>query len=313
MKTELSIIIVNWNGESFLPNCLKSIAENPPSVPYEVLLIDNASSDGSVKWLKSEEAKEILSNTNFKLIESNENLGFGRANNLIIKQTKAPYVFLLNPDTIVRAKAIDRLLESLKAEEKIGVTVPKLLHADGSLQPSVWASPNPVTILCETLFYRVLPKAVYKNWLYGPHWDYAEKRAVPIVCAAAMMVKRTVIDKVGAFDEDFHMYGEDLEWAKRITNNGWDLVFVPESEIHHLYGQSSAQRWTSIEKQVTMGKAFILFQKKSLPAWLFFSNILTAIFVGNVYLLVNIFNKVEFTRYRNLLNVQFVALKDFFN
>ncbi len=313
MTPELTIIIVNWNGEKFLPDCLRSIAKNPPGISYEVILIDNASSDGSVAWLKSDEAKDIVSTMNFKLIESDENLGFGRANNIIIEQTQTPFVFLLNPDTIVRPGAIDGLLEALRADEKIGVTVPRLLHADGSLQPSVWASPNPLTLLCENIFYRVLPKSFYKNWLYGPHWDYAEKRSVPLVCAAAMMIRRSVIDKVGAFDEDFHMYGEDLELAKRIVNNGWDLYFVPESEIHHLYGQSSMQRWTSVEKQVTMVKAFILFQKKSLPTLLVFLNVISMMFVYLIYLFANILQKDEFARYRKLVNLQIKTLRSFLN
>ena len=125
-----------------------------------------------------------------------------------------------------------------------------------------------------------------------------------MVCAAAFMVKKTVLDKIGAFDDEFHMYGEDFELAKRITNNGWHLYFVPDAQVHHLYGQSSAQRWTNIEKQITMAKAHIAFQRKSLPAWLVPLNIASMCFVYLVYSVLNIRRRDEFVGYGRLAWVQ---------
>jgi len=301
MDVMLTIIIVNWNGIDFLPNCLRSIVENPPSMSFEVIVVDNDSTDGSADWLRSQSTKSSFESINLKLIESGANLGFGRANNLAMKRTEGRVIFLLNPDTIVRKGAIDQLYFRLISSTKIGVTVPKLLHADGTLQPSVWPSPTPLTILSETILFRILPRRFYKGWLYGPHWDYSEERTVPIICAAAMMLKREVFDQVGGFDEDFHMYAEDLEYGMRISKMGWELRFTPNSEIHHLSGQSSAQRWTAVEKQVTIEKGYILFQKKSLPTWLWPLNLCARIVVFSLYLLHNIANRSEFDRYRKLI------------
>src|SRR5690349_11673042 len=101
MGADLSIVIVNWNGRNFLPDCLQSIAQNPPSCTFEIVVVDNASADGSVEWMKSDEARGMLGEASFRLIESADNLGFGRANNLAFAQTESKYVFVLNPDCVV--------------------------------------------------------------------------------------------------------------------------------------------------------------------------------------------------------------------
>src|SRR5215211_4756675 len=132
----LTIIIVNWNGIKFLPACLKSIVENPGSLLFEIVVVDNASSDGSAEWLRSDECAQLVGDTRFKLIETGENLGFGRANNVAIERTDSQFVFLLNPDTVVRPNAIDRLVDALKTTPDAGAAAPKLLNEDGSLQPS---------------------------------------------------------------------------------------------------------------------------------------------------------------------------------
>jgi len=309
----LSILIVNWNGAEFLPNCLQSIVDNPPSIDFEIVVIDNGSDDGSLEWLQSCNAEHFLVGTSFTLIETGQNLGFGKANNLGVRSTSSKYVFFLNPDTVVRPNSIDALLKTLKSASEIGACVPKLLHADGSLQPSVWAKPTPLSILFENIFYRVVPARLLKNWLYGPFWDYSEKSAVPLICAAALMMSREVIDAIGgAFDEDFHMYGEDFELAVRITDSGRKLYFVPEAEIHHLFGQSSAQRWTSFEKRKTMERGQIMFERKRLPSYLFLSNLMARSLVYGIYAFRNIANKKEFRNYKSLVKLNLQTTKHFF-
>src|SRR2546423_7431704 len=136
MPVELSIIIVNWNGGELLRRSLESVAAHPPRCPYEIVVVDNASTDGSREWLMSLGA-------GVRLILNEENQGFGRGNNQAFAATEAPLLFLLNSDAEVHAGAIDALVETINSDERIGVTGPRLINPDGTLQASVWR--NPVT------------------------------------------------------------------------------------------------------------------------------------------------------------------------
>jgi len=311
MSVELSIIIVNWNGIKFLSDCLQSIIENPPRVSYQIVMVDNASSDGSFEWLKSGEVEAMTGAVNFNLLDNRENLGFGKANNLAIAQTDSPYVFLLNPDTIVKSGAINKLLETLRSGENIGAVAPRLLNGDGSLQQNVWGfPPTPLTILVEGLkLYKFLPAKAVSHWLYRTHWNYRERIAVPMFSGAAIMAKREMINRVGAFDESFHMYGEDAEWCIRINRRGWKTFFEPEAEIYHLGGQSAVQRWGDIGTRVKEEEAAIAFQKKCLPAYHVFFNLLTRSLVLFVYLLKFFITNEKHYNIKPILKLQLNSLR----
>src|SRR3954465_439793 len=137
MSTELSVIIINWNGGELLRRTVESLVASPPSVSYEVIVVDNNSSDASLADLRDSSAAQSLGES-LRIVENRENLGFGRANNQAFKLTRAPLLFLLNPDTEVTRGSVDRLIASVRSEEKIGMAGPKLLNADGSVQVSVW-------------------------------------------------------------------------------------------------------------------------------------------------------------------------------
>ena len=139
---ELSIVVVNWNGGALLGRCVESIAARPPSVAFEVIVVDNASSDDSVARMRGGEGARALAGAGrLRVVENAENLGFGRANNQAFGLTRAPLVFLLNPDTEVTEGAVDTLIGTLRADARVAATGPKLLNADGSLQVSVWRNP----------------------------------------------------------------------------------------------------------------------------------------------------------------------------
>ena len=264
MSTELSIIIVNWNGGKLLPVCLRSIVENPPAVSFEIVVVDNASSDDSVQWMKSPSAREILQDTNFTLIESNVNLGFGNANNLAFEKTESPFLFVLNPDTLISDGAIDRLLETLRADRQTGVTAPRLLNENGDVTPSVMAFPEtPFSIVVNGLkFYKLLPGRFLSDRLFGEHWSYDRRIPVPIVAGAAMMCKREMIDQIGGFDPAIHMYGEDLEWCVRINRGGWQIVFEPLADVYHIGGKSTEQRWDRTEISLIQEQAIVRFNNQ---------------------------------------------------
>lgn len=287
LKVKLSIIIVNWNGMGYLLGCLESIVKNPPSVSYEIVVVDNESTDSSLEWLKSEKCRLLLQGASFRLIESGGNLGFGKANNLAFERTDSPYLLLLNPDTIVTGEAIDNLLNTIESNPKAGLVAPKLLNEDDSVQASVWGPPANPLILIVTYFRlgRFLPRKWLKTWLYSTYWDYAQRSKVPAFSGAVMLARRKMIEEAGGFDPSFHMYGEDMEWCARIRRYGWKLFFEPEAKIYHIGGKSSAQRWKEDKARIEQEKAFILFQKKCLPKYLTALNSFTKMMIFGSFML----------------------------
>lgn len=250
MDSTLSFVIVNWNGGELLERCLESIARYRPGDDCEVVVVDNASTDGSREWLHSAEARELLAPIELRLIENPDNRGFGHANNQAFAQTKSPLLFLLNADAELTAGACDRLIETLSSDKRIGACGPRLLNTDGSLQPSVWHNP-PTSweiIISGLGWWRLIPARLRGKVLLGGHWDHASRRIAPVIFGAAMLIKREVVENVGGFDERFHMYAEDYEWCLRIRRAGWQLVFEPAANVIHHGAQFSLQRWTSLEK-----------------------------------------------------------------
>jgi GT2 family glycosyltransferase len=263
MAAELSIVIVNWNGGRLLRRCIESIAQSPPSVAYEIVVVDNASSDGSVGWLGSDDPKAALAGATLRVIANRENVGYGRANNQAIAESQASLVLLLNADTEVRPGALDTLVATLGAHPRAAACGPRLLNTDGSLQPSVW--PNPPTpweiIVAGLGLWRLVPPRARGEWLLGRHWDHARRRIVPGLFGAALLVRRPVFSRVGGFDERFHMYGEDDEWCLRVRRAGWRLLFEPSAVVVHHGGRFSERRWGSGERRRVQLESYFRFQR----------------------------------------------------
>lgn len=269
MAVELSIIIVNWNGREFLPRCIESILRSPPNVSYNIIVVDNASTDDSLRHLRSEGAQAGLGKARLHVIENTENLGFSRANNQAIAYSDAPLLFLLNSDTEVKPGAIDTLIATLKSDKRIGACGPRLLNSDGSLQPSTGR--NPATawdiLVLGLRIYRLIPRSIRGELLLGIHWNHNRRRRVNFLSGAAILAKREMIGRVGGLDERFHMYGEDAEWCLRIVRAGWSLVFEPEAIVTHHGGQSSMQRWSSPERVCKSVDGNLRFRKYCLSRW----------------------------------------------
>jgi GT2 family glycosyltransferase len=268
VESRVAIIIVNWNGGELLRRTVESVIVNPPSIEYEVVVVDNASTDDSVAMLRTSKlARELSDRGRLRIIENSENRGFGPANNQAFRLTDAPLLLLLNPDTELTAGSVDRLLATVQSNSRIAAAGPRLLNVDGSLQISVWRNPPAAweILLSQLKLYLLLPRRFRGELLLGGHWDHNRERHVPMLSGAAILVRRTVIEEVGGFDERFHMYGEDNEWCLRILRAGWQLVFQPEAVILHHGAQSSLQRWTNLEKLRVQLEASYLFQQHSLP------------------------------------------------
>ena len=250
VAVKLSFIIANWNGGDLLKRCVASIADYPPAIPWEIIVVDNASADGSREWLRSLAENRSPKGIPLHLIENDENVGFGKANNQAFAVSKSDFLFLLNADAELTAGACDALIETLSSSDQIGACGPRLLNSDGSLQPSVWRNPPTAReIIVGSLgLWRLIPRRLRGELLLGGHWDHATRREVPLLFGAAILAKRKMIDEVGGFDERFHMYSEDREWCFRIVRAGWQLVFDPTASVVHHGAQFSLQRWTSMEK-----------------------------------------------------------------
>ncbi len=268
LRVELSIIIINWNGGELLRRTVESIVGSPPSISYEVIVVDNASIDNSLATLlNSDLTGELNDSGRLRIIENGDNRGFGRANNQAFILSNAPLLFLLNPDTEVTEGSIDRLISTVKSSSRIAAAGPRLLNADGSLQISAWRNPPSAweILLSQLKIYLLLPRRFRGELLLGGHWDHKRERPVPMLSGAAIVVRREVIEAVGGFDERFHMYGEDNEWCLRIVRAGWQLIFQPHAVILHHGAKSSLQRWTNVEKLRVQLEASYFFQKYSLP------------------------------------------------
>lgn len=204
---DLSIIIVNTNNKKILQECLESIYQNTHRISFEIIVSDNASSDGSPEMVKTKFPQA-------RLIENQENLGFTKASNQGLKIYNARYALLLNNDTIVKDSALDRMIEFMDLNPSAGACGAKLLNLDGSIQ-------------------RQGGMAGKRFWL--------AKKPTPVDFAtgAALLVRKEVIDKVGILDENLFFYNDDLDWCRSIRKAGWKIYFLPQAEIIHYGGYSS--------------------------------------------------------------------------
>ncbi len=230
---DVSIIIVNWNTKDFLRDCLKSIYENTKNLDYEIFVVDNASGDGSAKMVEEEFPK-------VKSIKNKENVGFAKANNQVIKESKGKYILLLNPDTIVSTHAIKKMVEFMEDHPDVGVLGPKLLNPDSTLQPSCRSFPTLLTAFFEeTLLNRLFPKnRIIGKYKMG-YWKHSDIREVDQPMGSALMVRREAVDEVGLLDEQFYMYYEEVDWCYRIKKRGWKICFIPQAQIIHHGGAAT--------------------------------------------------------------------------
>lgn len=225
---DLSIIIVNFNTKKLTLDCIKSIIKSKLKVGYEIIVVDNGSTD---KIPKSKFYELIDKACQLKLITNEANLGFARANNQGIKIAKGKYVLLLNSDTVVKDGAVEKLYEFAEAHEDAGVVGSKLLNKDGSVQNSVFHFPTIINAIRQFWFGE-------KNLfgLYVP--ETFEPTTVNAVVGASFLITPKAREKLGVLDERYFFYYEDLDYCKRVWDAGLKVYYVPDAEIIHLKGAS---------------------------------------------------------------------------
>jgi hypothetical protein len=230
---DLSVLIINWNTKEDLRNCLRSLCTQKFRHSVEIVVADNASSDGSREMVVAE-FPEV------HLVVHSTNLGFGAGNNRAFSATHARYVLFLNSDTLVTECALDRLVNFADAHPDVGIIGPKLLNRDGSLQYSCRSFPNLATgLFRNTPLGRLFPKNRFNREYLLTDWDHTTPREVDWVSGAAMLVRREAFQQLGGFDEGYFMYCEDVDLCYRAHQVGWKVVYFPDSVIYHLIGRSS--------------------------------------------------------------------------
>jgi GT2 family glycosyltransferase len=232
---ELSIIIVNWNVKPLLEKALLAIQKYPPSAAYEVLVVDNASADGSIEMVRDKFPGVTA-------IANQRNLGFAGGNNVALKLARGNIILLLNPDTEVQAGALQTYIDFFKNHTHAGAVGVKLLNSDGSLQRSCKSFPSWRTLLWSALFLDVLfPKSKLFGEYEMTYWDQDNERLVDQPMGAALGVRKEVVDKIGLMDEQFYMYFDEVDWCYRIKKAGYEIWFTPIASIIHHWGKSTGQ------------------------------------------------------------------------
>lgn len=234
ISLDISVIIVAWNTQKCLVNCLRSLLEDHAGYSQEIIVVDNGSSDGSVETVESEFP-------HVKLVRNSENLGFAKANNIGIRASTGRYVCLVNSDVIVLDGCVGKLMEFMDQNPNIGMAGPRVLNPDRTLQVSCRHFPTIWNNLCQAFgLNKVFPKSEFFSDWFMDYWNHDSIRSVDVLSGCFWMVRRKALDEVGLLDEDFFIYGEDIDWCKRFHEAGWDMMFYPEAEAIHFGGASSS-------------------------------------------------------------------------
>lgn len=233
---DLSIVIVNWNAGSYLKKCLDSVYAACAGLDAEIFVVDNNSTDGSVKKVRD-------GFPYVRIIENRNNPGFGAANNQALRLCSGEFVLILNPDTEIRADAIGKITDFLRADPSAGAAGAKLLNADGTVQMT--CARNYPGLLTEFFWLTTLVRRFPDNRVVGhylmSYWDHGDRREVDCLSGAFIMARRKALEDIGLFDEDYFMYGEDVDLCYRIKEAGWHIWYLPEAEAVHYGGGSSGR------------------------------------------------------------------------
>jgi GT2 family glycosyltransferase len=230
---DLTIVIVSYNAKEELAACLESVFASTRLDAFEVIVADNASTDGTVPMLAARFPQ-------VRVIVSEENLGFGRASNLCWPEAKSGLVLFLNSDTLVSERALDRLVEIARMHPEAGALGPRLLYADGEIQMSYGAMPGIGSELLQKLWNAGYARG--RGPLRGAvRRRYSRERCVDWVSGACLLARRDTLETVSGFDENFFLYSEDVDLCARIRTTGARILFTPEVEVVHVLGRSVAK------------------------------------------------------------------------
>jgi GT2 family glycosyltransferase len=247
---DLSVIIINWNTRQLLLDCLRAIYSTVHKASFEIIVVDNGSSDGSVEAVAQEYPAVIV-------IANGHNEGFAKANNIAIKRMQGEYAVLLNSDTLPTEGSLDRMHAIMLAHPEAGMCGPQLLYGDGSKQTSVGTYPE---ILGE-LTNRSIARLFHSEKSPVRSEELTGSVPVDFIIGACMFVRRTAINAVGMLDEDYFFFYEEIDWCYRMNRAGWKVYNIPTIEIFHFGGQSTKN--INLRARVESWRSRYLFFQKS--------------------------------------------------
>jgi N-acetylglucosaminyl-diphospho-decaprenol L-rhamnosyltransferase len=255
--TRLAIVIVSFNARDDLARTLASLHDAPARVPHSIVVVDNGSTDDAPTLVRTQFP-------GVRVIDAAANLGFGRANNLGIRETTSDYVLLLNPDTVVPRGAIDTLVERLDADPTIAAIGPRLVDAQGRAELSFGAMYSPWTEARRKVALALDSRGVgaVRRWI-----DRATRtpREPDWLTAACLLVRRSAGDAAGWFDERYFMYAEDVDLCAALRAAGGRIVFAPDVEVVHMRGRSGLSRPGPTRE--AWRASHLAFYRKHLPRW----------------------------------------------
>lgn len=258
---DLSVVIVSWNVADHLHLCLQSLCESlkPSPLQAEIIVVDNASSDGTSQMVEQEFPEAVL-------IANQENLGFTRGNNQGIEKSQGRYILFLNPDTQVLSDALDTMVAYMEANPQVGALGPRLLDAEGKTLSSRRRFPSLATDFIEsTTLGQWFPGHPLIQKYHMADTSNDQIQAIDWAVGAALLVRRQALNEVGLLDEDFFMYSEEVDLCFRLKTKGWEIVYFPEARVVHYEGKSSQQVLTFKHHQFQRSK--VLFFRKHHSVW----------------------------------------------
>jgi len=231
---DLAVVVVNHNAGAYLEACLRSVYANAGGADLEVVVVDNASTDGSARA-----ASEAVPQAT--LIETGRNGGFAAGVNVGIRATTAPYVLVLNPDAEVWEGTLAGLVKLADERPRAGAIGPMIRNSDGTVYPSGRTVPSIGTAVGHAFLGAVWPDNPWSRSYRLADWDRSTEREVDWISGAAFLLRRAALDEIGLLDERFFLYAEEVDLFKRLRDAGWTIVFTPELEVVHEQGVSTGR------------------------------------------------------------------------
>ena len=255
---DLAVVIVNYNSGDEVGTCVRSVYESAGEARLEVVVVDNASADGSAE-------AAVAANPGTEIIRNSSNRGFIAAANQGIRATTAPFVHLLNPDAEIRGGTLQGLLKVAADHPDVGAIGTLVRDPDGSVYPSARKVPTLAEAVGHAFLNPFFPDNRFSRAYTLADWDRASERYVDWVSGSSMLLRRAALDQVGLLDEGYWMYVEDLDICTRLRTAGWRVLFSPELEVMHIGGTVSAgKRWFTLVHSKSIYRYFVKFRS---PGW----------------------------------------------
>lgn len=226
MKPTLSLIILNYCQKDFCERCLQSIFESEIQVPFEVILIDNASPTRCGKELQKKWGEKV------KVVLNDENLGFGRAHNAVLDIIEGEYTVLVNPDTEVEKDTIQKLYEYIKSHHEAGIVAPQLYYPSGAIQDSYRRFPTPLKMLIKRTFWKKIFKKTMSDYMLKD-FDTNTTQTVDWVVGAFLIIKTELFQTIGGFDDRYFLFLEDTDLCREVWKRGKEVVYYPKTKALH--------------------------------------------------------------------------------